>query len=168
WKTPSSRPPTASSSACRAHCRGNGPHMRVFCSAVVVAAFLALSAPVTAQTPGPMVRPEGLKQVSPHVHVIPDNSVPMVPNVGFVVGDNGILVIDTGLGPRNGAAVLEVAQKLGGGRALYLVITHFHPEHDLGAQAFPASAKLIRSADQVKDIAEFGLQLAKVFASRGP
>jgi glyoxylase-like metal-dependent hydrolase (beta-lactamase superfamily II) len=41
-----------------------------------------------------------------------------------------------------------------------------HPEHDLGAQAFPATIKLIRSNDQVKDIAEFGLQLAEVFAKR--
>jgi glyoxylase-like metal-dependent hydrolase (beta-lactamase superfamily II) len=75
-------------------------------------------------------------------------------------------VIDTGLGPRNGAAVYEVAKKLGGDRALYLVTTHVHPEHDLGAQAFPATIKLIRSNDQVTDIAEFGLQLADVFAKR--
>src|SRR5262249_44347719 len=41
-------------------------------------------------------------------------------------------------------------------------------EHDLGAQAFPASTKMIRSTDQEKDIAEFGLELAKVFATRSP
>ncbi len=140
--------------------------MRAFCSVVLAAASLALAAPVSAQAPDPMVRTEGLKQVSPHVHVIPDNSVPMVPNVGFVVGERSILVIDTGMGPRNGAAVAEVAKKLGGSRALYLVTTHFHPEHDLGASAFPASTTLIRSADQIKDIDEFGLQLAKMFASR--
>jgi len=140
--------------------------MRAFCSVVLAAASLALAGPVLAQAPDPMVRTEGLKQVSPHVHVIPDNSVPMVPNVGLVVGERGILVIDTGMGPRNGVAVAQVAQKLGGSRALYLVTTHFHPEHDLGASAFPASTTLIRSADQIKDIEEFGLQLAKVFASR--
>ena len=125
--------------------------------------------PAAAQTPPPpIVKTEGLRQISPHVHIIPDNSVPMVPNIGFVVGDRGVLVIDTGLGPRNGAAVLDVAKKLGGERSLYLVTTHFHPEHDLGAQAFPASTKLIRSTGQVKDIEEFGLQLAKVFAGRSP
>jgi glyoxylase-like metal-dependent hydrolase (beta-lactamase superfamily II) len=70
------------------------------------------------------------------------------------------------MGPRNGAAVAEVAKKLGGSRALYLVTTHFHPEHDLGAQAFPENTTMIRSNDQVKDIAEFGLQLAQVFARR--
>jgi glyoxylase-like metal-dependent hydrolase (beta-lactamase superfamily II) len=49
---------------------------------------------------------------------------------------------------------------------LYLVTTHVHPEHDLGAQAFPGTARLIRSTDQLKDIGEQGLRLAKVFASR--
>jgi glyoxylase-like metal-dependent hydrolase (beta-lactamase superfamily II) len=122
---------------------------------------------LAAQTPAdPIVKTEGLRQVSPHVYIIPDNSVPLVPNVGFVIGERGILVIDTGLGPRNGSAVLEVAKELGGSRALYLVTTHFHPEHDLGAQVFPESTTLIRSNDEAKDIAEFGLQLAQVFARR--
>jgi len=134
---------------------------------ITALALVALAAPVAAQTPPPpIVKVEGLRQISPHVHIIPDNSVPLVPNVGYVVGDKAVLVIDTGLGPRNGSAVYEVAKKLGGAKALYLVTTHVHPEHDLGAQAFPDTIKLIRSTDQVKDIAEFGLSLAKVFASR--
>jgi glyoxylase-like metal-dependent hydrolase (beta-lactamase superfamily II) len=136
---------------------------------VTALALLGAAAPLVAQTPpAPIVRIEGLRQISPHVHIIPDNSVPLVPNVGYIVGDRAALVIDTGLGPRNGAAVYEVAKRLAGAKALYLVTTHFHPEHDLGAQAFPDSTKLIRSTDQVKEIAESGLQLAKVFASRSP
>jgi glyoxylase-like metal-dependent hydrolase (beta-lactamase superfamily II) len=118
--------------------------------------------------PPPLVKPEGLKAISEHVQVIPDNSVPLVPNVGYVVGSKGVLVIDTGLGPRNGEAVFKVAQKLAGARPVYLAVTHVHPEHDLGAQAFSTDTKLIRSADQQKDIAEFGLSLAKVFAARSP
>ncbi len=136
---------------------------------VIVALALSASQQLSAQTPPPpIVKPEGLRQVSPHVHIIPDNSVPTVPNVGIVVGERAALVIDTGLGPPNGAAVLGVAQRLAGGRDLYLVTTHVHPEHDLGAQAFPATTRLIRSNDQIKDIAEFGLQLAQVFATRSP
>ena len=140
---------------------------RILISAV---AFAGTAAPLVAQTPPPVppiVKVEGLRQISAHVHIIPDNSVPAVPNVGFIVGDRATLVIDTGLGPRNGAAVYEVARKLAGTKALYLVTTHIHPEHDLGAQAFPDTT-LIRSTDQVKDIAESGLRLAKVFASRSP
>ena len=134
---------------------------------ITALALVALASPAAAQTPPPpIVKVEGLRQISPHIHISPDNSVPLVPNVGYVIGDKAILVIDTGLGPRNGAAVYEVAKKLGGDRPLYLVTTHVHPEHDLGAQAFPDTIKLIRSNDQVKDIAEFGLSLAKVFAGR--
>ena len=141
-------------------------------SSRIIIASLALvwtASPLLAQTPPPpIVKVEGLRRISAHVHVIPDNSVPLVPNVGYVVGDRAALVIDTGLGPRNGTAVYEVANKLAPGKALYLVTTHVHPEHDLGAQAFPTTTKLIRSTDQEKDIAEFGLSLAKVFAGRSP
>src|SRR5262245_50533864 len=138
--------------------------VRIIISAL---ALVGTAPPLAAQTPaGPIVKVDGLRQISPHVHIIPDNSVPLVPNVGYVVGDRAVLVIDTGLGPRNGAAVYEVAQKLAAGKALYLVTTHVHPEHDLGAQAFPETTKLIRSTDQVKEIAEAGLSLAKVFAGR--
>jgi glyoxylase-like metal-dependent hydrolase (beta-lactamase superfamily II) len=153
-------------------------------TALAAAAVTALLSPLAAQAPAtspatppaaaptpppPIVKPGELRKVSDHVQIIPDDSVQLVPNVGYVVGDKAVLVIDTGMGPKNGAAVSEVAQKLAGGtRTVYLVPTHFHPEHDLGAQAFPASTKLIRSEDQQKDIAEFGLQLAKVFAARGP
>jgi glyoxylase-like metal-dependent hydrolase (beta-lactamase superfamily II) len=144
--------------------------MRWLLGAIAAALVLAVLAtyPIAAQTPPPppLIKPEGLRQLSAHVHVIPDNSVPMVPNVGIIVGEQAVLVVDTGLGPPNGATVLNVAQKLGGSRMLYLVITHFHPEHDLGAQAFPARAVLFRSSDQQKDIAEFGLETAKNFASR--
>lgn len=83
-----------------------------------------------------------------------------------MVGSRAVLVIDTGLGPRNGAAVAAVAQRRAGKRALYFVTTHVHPEHDLGAQAFPAATKVIRAVEQAQDIAEFGLQLAQVFAQR--
>jgi len=134
---------------------------------ILALALVGTALPLAAQTtPEPIVKVEGLRQISAHVHIIPDNSVPLVPNIGYVVGDRAVLVIDTGLGPRNGAAVYEVAKKLAGTKALFLVTTHVHPEHDLGAQAFPDTTKLIRSTDQVKDIAESGLQLAKVFASR--
>jgi glyoxylase-like metal-dependent hydrolase (beta-lactamase superfamily II) len=134
---------------------------------VTALALFGTAPPLLAQTsPPPIVKVEGLSQISAHVHIIPDNSVPLVPNVGYIVGDRAVLVIDTGLGPRNGAAVYEVATKLAGTKPLYLVTTHIHPEHDLGAQAFPDTTKLIRSTDQVKDIAESGLKLASIFAKR--
>jgi glyoxylase-like metal-dependent hydrolase (beta-lactamase superfamily II) len=125
-----------------------------------------------AQTPqapaDPLVRENATEKLSAHAYVIPDNNVPLVPNVGIIVGNRGTLVIDTGLGPRNGEMVLREARKLSRGQELYLSVTHVHPEHDLGAQAFPANTKVIRSRDQDADISEFGLQLANTFASQSP
>ena len=88
-----------------------------------VALALTLLAPqiAAAQTPppAPHIKPEDRIQVSPHVHVIPDKSVPLVTNIGIIVGDRAVLVVDTGMGPPNGAKVLAEAQKLSGTRALY-------------------------------------------------
>jgi Metallo-beta-lactamase superfamily len=108
-------------------------------TAMAAVAVAALSSPLAAQAPAtppaaaptpppPIVKPGELRKVSDHVQIIPDDSVQLVPNVGYVVGDKAVLVIDTGMGPKNGAAVSEVAQKLAGGtRTVYLVPTHFHP-----------------------------------------
>ena len=136
--------------------------------AIIVAGAQTGLAQQAPAAPAPIVQPQGLRQLSPHIWAIPDNSVGGVSNIGFIVGANATLVIDTGLGPRNGEIVLTEARKLAPANALYLVTTHIHPEHDLGAQAFPASAKMIRSADEVKDIADKGLSIAQVFSGRSP
>src|SRR5207244_2871302 len=68
--------------------------------------------------------------------------------------------------PRNGETVLRETQKVSRTAQLYLGFTHFHPEHDLGAQAFPSSTTVIRTKGEEQDIAEFGLELANTFASR--
>ncbi|WP_406323800.1 hypothetical protein [Streptomyces niveus] len=62
--------------------------------------------PDTSETPAPVVSGEPV-QVSDGVFVIPDRRVDLVPNIGIVVGETAALVIDTGMGPRNGAHVLQ-------------------------------------------------------------
>ncbi|MFN7985534.1 MAG: MBL fold metallo-hydrolase [Vicinamibacterales bacterium] len=117
-----------------------------------------------AQTP--MVKAGGAEQLSPHVYVIADGNVGGVPNVGIIVGQTSTLVIDTGLGPRNGEIVLAEARRVSRVPVRYLVTTHVHPEHDLGAQAFPADTQMIRSRDEIAEIAEFGQTTADVFRGR--
>lgn len=134
----------------------------------ILAATALAIAPLAAQPVNPIVREGVTEKISEHVHVIPDGSVPLVPNVGIILGSRGVFVVDTGLGVRNGEAVVREVRKLGNKEALYLATTHFHPEHDLGALAFPPETKMLRSADQQKDIDEFGLQLAKTFSGRSP
>ncbi len=114
----------------------------------------------------PLVKEGATVKVSDHVYVIPDFNVGLVPNVGIIVGGRATLVVDTGLGPRNGQAILREVAKVSRNAELYVVSTHFHPEHALGEPAFPATAKVIRAQAQQKDIDEFGLALADTFARR--
>ena len=91
----------------------------------------------------PVIRENAAVKVSDHVRVIPDFNVGLVPNVGIVVGSRGTLVVDTGLGPRNGQTVVREMNKVTTHKEIYVVSTHFHPEHALGESAFPATARLI-------------------------
>ena len=116
----------------------------------------------------PLIRENATMKISEHVYVIPDFNIGVVPNVGIVVGSRATLVVDTGLGPRNGQTVLREVGKVSRNAELYVVSTHFHPEHALGEAAFPATARIIRARAQQQDIDEFGLMLAQTFASRSP
>jgi glyoxylase-like metal-dependent hydrolase (beta-lactamase superfamily II) len=134
------------------------------------AACLAAGVQLAAQAPrpDPLVRANTTQKVSEHVYIIPDNSVSLVPNVGIIVGNSAVLVVDTGMGARNGETVLKEAQKVAGGKTMYLATTHIHPEHDLGAQAFPATTKMIRAEAQVQEIASDGLAIADRFRAMSP
>lgn len=136
--------------------------------AMMLAGGVALMTAANAQSPsqGPIVREGTTVKISDHVHVIPDASVPGVPNICIVVGNTAILVVDTGMGRRNGETVVKEARRVGGNKPLYLVTTHVHPEHDLGAHAFPAETKMIRSRAQVSEIAEYGQTTADAFRKR--
>jgi glyoxylase-like metal-dependent hydrolase (beta-lactamase superfamily II) len=123
--------------------------------------------PDQTDAPAPVVRGDPV-EVSDGVFVIPDNRVPLVPNVGFVVGDSAALVIDTGLGPRNGARVLDQARRLAGARPLYLTTTHFHPEHGFGAQAFRGAATIIYNAAQHVELRRKGAGYIEMFTGMSP
>lgn len=139
---------------------------------LMTALLLALAAhgPALAQAPAPqasLIREGVTEKLTDHVWAIPDGSASLVPNVGIVVGKKAVLVIDTGMGARNAHTVLREVIKVGSDKPIYLVTTHVHPEHDMGAHAFPADSKLIRSRDQLADIADgAGTRLIPVFASR--
>jgi glyoxylase-like metal-dependent hydrolase (beta-lactamase superfamily II) len=147
--------------------------MTVLLRALPIGMLIAAAGLVTgtaAQQPpaDPLIRDNAISKVSDHVHVISDLNVGLVPNVGIIVGSKATLVVDTGLGLRNGQTVLRVTNGISRNAELYVVSTHFHPEHALGEAAFPATTKIIRAQAQQKDIDEFGLDLARTFASRSP
>jgi glyoxylase-like metal-dependent hydrolase (beta-lactamase superfamily II) len=137
--------------------------------AAAFAAFIAqaaLAQPPAA--PAPLIKRGATMKISDHAYVILDDDVGFVPNVGIIVGERATLIVDTGMGPDNGAIVLEEARKLSDNTEFYLTATHFHPEHDLGATAFPANAKMIRWRGQQAETDATGAQTIERFSSFSP
>ena len=121
-----------------------------------------------AGSPPPIVQEADIKKLTSHVWYIPDHSVQGVPNVGIIVGDHATLVVDPGLGIRNGQAVLRAVGKLSKNTEMYVFTTHYHAEHITGVAAFPSSAKYIVSQAEQKDIDELAPDFAKRFAGLSP
>ena len=140
-------------------------------SILVTAAALLGAAIVSAQrgpAPDPLIRENVTVKVADHTYVIPDANVSLVPNVGIVVGSKATLVIDPGLGRRNGETVLKEVAKVSKNTELYIASTHFHPEHTTGYLAFPPTAKYVNSTTQEKEFEDTGMQMVKTFSGRSP
>jgi glyoxylase-like metal-dependent hydrolase (beta-lactamase superfamily II) len=91
------------------------------------------------------------------------------PNIAIVVGSDAVLVVDTGLGPRNGATISRVVRKLApNNQKLFLTTTHFHPEHAAGEAGFPAGTVLIRNSVQQREMESTGKEMVDLFAGRSP
>jgi glyoxylase-like metal-dependent hydrolase (beta-lactamase superfamily II) len=129
----------------------------------IISSLLALCFVTAAVAPAqnqPILGEDTVK-VSDHVWAIMG-----FPNIGIVVGAKATLVVDTGLGPRNGATVAKVAKKLAPVNKLYLTTTHFHPEHAGGEPGFPPGTILIRDKVQQDEMDKHGEEMITLFASR--
>jgi glyoxylase-like metal-dependent hydrolase (beta-lactamase superfamily II) len=97
-------------------------------------------------------------KISEHIWITPG-----FPNVVYVVGDNATLVVDTGLGNKNGELVARIAKRLSKGPKLFLTTTHYHPEHAAGIGGFPPETVLIRPAVQQRELEKEGEQTMTFF-----
>lgn len=128
---------------------------------LTLAALAATSA--FAQMSQPMVS-ENTTKISDHVWTIIG-----FPNIAIVVGSHATLVVDTGLGPKNGATAARVAAKLAPNNSkLFLTTTHFHPEHAAGEPGFPPDTILIRNAVQQQEMEKHGQEMIEMFSQRTP
>src|SRR5271169_2330630 len=131
---------------------------------VLLQALVALVSMTYLNASAQMAQPllgENATKISDHVWAIMG-----FPNVAIVIGERATLVVDTGLGPRNGATVARVAAKLSGNQKLFLTTTHFHPEHAGGEGGFPPSTILIRNAVQQQEMERHGAEMISMFSSR--
>lgn len=137
---------------------------------LLVACLLAGSSATAQQSsrPDPLVAENATVKLAEHTYVIPDRNTPLVPNVGIVVGSRATLVIDPGLGRRNGETVLREVAKISSHSEIFIASTHYHAEHTLGYLAFPASAKYVNSTVQEGEFAQGIAPQIQRFAARSP
>ena len=142
-------------------------------SLLILSVSMLLASTVGAQrgrgpAPDPLVPASATEQVAEHTYVISDRNIGGVPNVGIVIGTRAALVIDPGLGRRNGETVLRELRTLTETGEIYIASTHYHPEHTTGYVAFPSSAQYVNSTVQEQEFAEEGQRVIDAFASRTP
>lgn len=118
--------------------------------------------------PVPLVQENKTIKVSEHVYAIPDGRVNLVPNIGIIVGSRATLIVDAGMGPKNGETVLREVSKVSKNSQLYFTTTHFHPEHMTGGQAFPANTIVIRPEAQQEEVDRKQPEFIRNFSRRTP
>jgi len=125
----------------------------------IMTLLLLVAASANAQRMQPMIG-ENTTRISDHVWAIMG-----FPNIAIVVGAHSTLVVDTGLGPKNGSTVARVVEKLApNNKKLFLTTTHFHPEHAGGEPGFPPATILIRDAVQQQEMEKHGQEMMNMFS----
>jgi cyclase len=137
--------------------------------AVVVAALLSFALPAAAQQAingfvppagwlPPPLHPAGVelvtKELSPGVYALLSPQPP-VDNAGFVVGENGVLVIDAHFGAAMADQVQAAIRKVTDKPILYLVNTNAHGDHTFGNHAFPATTKIVAHSKTAQSMGRF-------------
>jgi glyoxylase-like metal-dependent hydrolase (beta-lactamase superfamily II) len=111
----------------------------IFRLVVTVTAFVALGGAASAQT-----LPFVLKQVGPGVYAAIDGPEHKAgSNSGFVIGDDGVLVVDAFFNVESAKALVGEIHRLTPKPIRYLVNTHYHLDHTGGDRALRDAGAII-------------------------
>ncbi|WP_294535950.1 quinoprotein relay system zinc metallohydrolase 2 [uncultured Rhodoblastus sp.] len=87
--------------------------------------------------------PSAAIEIAPGAYVLPGvialtdkQNAGQISNSGFIIGRDGVAVIDTGGSPAIGRKLRAAIRALTSKPILYVIFTHGHPDHILGAAAF--------------------------------
>ena len=122
--------------------------MRGRIAAVVIA--LSLSGPAYAQAPAGAL-PFTLKQVAPGVYAAIDGPEHKAgSNAGFVIGDDGVLVVDALFTPEAAKALVGEIRRITPKPIRYVVNTHYHLDHTGGDQVLRDAGAIIIAHKNVR------------------
>ena len=126
-----------------------------------------MNAEPTTAPPAPLIENEPV-EVAEGVYVIPDGRVPLVPNVGIVRRHRAARSSSTpAWASERREPCRRHAERLAGGQPLFLTLTHFHPEHGYGAQAFADGAVIVYNREQPDELRQKGAGYLELFKTFG-
>src|SRR4029450_3788196 len=112
--------------------------------ALVVAALVVLGGPASAQSPSAAELPFVLKELGAGIYAAidgPDHKSGS--NAGFIIGDDGVLVIDSFFNAEAAGALVAEIHRLTPRPIRYVVNTHYHADHTGGDQVLRDAGAII-------------------------
>ena len=88
-----------------------------------------------------------------------------VDNVGFVVGDDGALVVDSHINGEMANKIISAVREVTNKPILYLVNTNYHGDHTFGNYAFPESTQIVAHRLTAENMKNFEHEKAFMLAT---